>query len=213
MHATDYGPFADVVAIALALVATFSMLLLKMLGRMTRWSWLVSGSPPFLVTAGARVFSVALMAVVYITISKANMSWFAGATVISGFLGMAAIIHFDRLRKLHVLQIPLVGDDGQQPRDGKNNPVWTNVIIGSESNMLPTARQALDTARTKRGGLTIPEFMKGYGSQKVNDPEALWDRELLAKLSNALTVALMSIVLLGVMTLYLAAFLIEVSKT
>ncbi len=35
MDIAQYGPFANVVAVALALVATFSVLLLKMLGRIS----------------------------------------------------------------------------------------------------------------------------------------------------------------------------------
>ena len=51
--------------------------------------------------------------------------------------------------------------------------------------------------------------MAGYGAQRVNDPGALWDSALLAKISNSLTTTLMGVVLCAVMTLFLAAFSID----
>ncbi|MGA9313526.1 MAG: hypothetical protein WBV77_02735, partial [Solirubrobacteraceae bacterium] len=62
-------------------MATFSMLLLKMLGTVKRWTWLVGGSPPFVITAAARMLAVALMAVTYVTIGKSNYGWFGAAAV------------------------------------------------------------------------------------------------------------------------------------
>jgi hypothetical protein len=209
MNLGRYGPFANVVALASALVATFSVLLLKMLGGVKRWSWLGSGSPPFLVTAGARVVAVALMAVTYVTISKSNYRYFGGAAVILGLLGFAAIVRFDRLRKLHVVSIPMVGADGKSLLDKKKKPLEQNVVVGLESQLRDEARVALADARKKKGGLSVRQFMSGYGAQRVNDPEALWDPALLAGLSSSLTTTLMWILLLAVMTLFLSAFVID----
>jgi hypothetical protein len=72
MDLDKYGPFMNVVAVASALVATFSMLLLKMFGGIQRWTWLTSGAPSFVVTAAARSVAVALMALTYIVITKEN---------------------------------------------------------------------------------------------------------------------------------------------
>ena len=209
MNLGQYGPFANVVALASALVATFSILLLKMLGGVKRWSWLASGSPPFLVTAGARVVAVALMAVTYVTISKSNYRYFGGAAVILGLLGFAAIVRFDRLHKLHVVSIPMVGADGNPLLDKKKRPLEQNVVVGLESQLRDEARIALADARKKKGGLSVRQFMSGYGAQRVNDPEALWDPALLAGLSSSLTTTLMWILLLAVMTLFLSAFVIN----
>ena len=52
--------------------------------------------------------------------------------------------------------------------------------------------------------------MNGYGAQRVNDPEAIWDRELLAGISSRLMLLFMSAVLCGVLTLFWSAFVIEV---
>jgi hypothetical protein len=197
------------VAIACSLVATFSVLLLKMFGNVKRWAWLTSESPPFLVTGGARVLAVALMAATYVTISSSNYHWFGAAAVASGVLGFLSVARFDRLRKIHVVHVPVVGPHGKQLADQKDRPLYTSVVIGSEQQLLPDAAVALKEARVRRGGISLTQFMSGYGAQSLNDPEALWDRGLLATVSNRLTTTLMYVVLLGVITLFLSAFVIE----
>ena len=146
MNLSKYGPFANVVALASALVATFSILLLKVLGTVRRWTWLASGSPPFLVTAAARMLAVALMAVTYVTISKSNYVWFAAAAVLCGVVGFIAIARFDRLRERHVVQIPLVGNDGTPLLDRKKNVRHQNVVIGLESDLRDDAKAAVTRA-------------------------------------------------------------------
>lgn len=212
MNPSDYGPFVNVVAIAAALVATFSVLLLKMLGRTTRWTWLVDDSPPFLVTAGARMLAVTLMATTYITINGSNYRLFGIAAILCGVLGFLAVARFDHLRKLHVVKIPLVMADGTQSLDAKGKPLYESVVIGSEAELRSSAKADLVAARKERGGLSLVQFMSGYGAKKVNDPEALWDRGLLAKKSNTLTTTLMCVVLLAVMAVFLAAFVIEAAS-
>src|SRR5579872_109943 len=212
MNLTQYGPFANVVALGLALVATFSVLLLKMLGGIARWSWLASGSPPFLVKAGARVVAVALMAVTYVTISRSNYRYFGGAAVLLGLLGFAAIVRFDRLRKLYVWSIPIVGPDGKPLLDKKKQPSEQNIVHGLESQLRSEARDALAEARKTKGGISVRQFMSGYGAQRVNDPEALSDSALLADISSRLTTTLMLTLLLAVMTLFLSAFVIDVAS-
>lgn len=210
MTSSDYGPFANVVGIASALVALFSTLLLKMVGGLKRWTWLVSGSPPFVVAAAARVLAVALMAVVYVTINKANYRWFAAAAILCGILGFVAIVRFDHQRRLYVVQIPLVNKEGAPLLDHRNIPLQQNVVIGLESNLRDEAKAALAEARAKKGGLSLRQFMSGYGAQRVNDPENLWDPVLLANTSSSLATTLMLVVLFGVMTVFVSAFVIEV---
>lgn len=205
-----YGPFVNVVAVASALVATFSMLLLKMFGGVKRWTWLTGGTPPFLVTAGARVLAVALMAVTYVTISKLNYGWFGGAATLCGVLGFAAIARFDRLRERHVVQIPMVGANGQPLVDRKKRAIQENVVIGLESDLREDVKVALNKARRQRAGLSVRQFMSGFGAQRVNDPEALWDSVLLGNIRSNMTITLMCAVLFGVMALFLAAFVVEV---
>lgn len=203
MNLSEYGPFANVVALALALVATFSILLLKAFGRLKRWTWLSAGSPPFVVTAAARAVVVALMAATYVAISKSNYGWFSGFAVLSGLLTFGTIARFDWLRKIHVVGVPVVGEHGQQLRE-------ENVVVGVEANMRPEAREALGNARKSKSGLSLRQFMSGYGAQRVNDPESIWDRELLAGISSRLMMLLMLAVLFGVMTLFWSAFVIDV---
>ncbi len=210
MNLDRYGPFMNVVAAASALVATFSMLLLKMFGSVRRWTWLTSGEPPFLVTAGARALAVALMAVTYVTISKTNFGWFAGAATLCGVLGFVAIARFDRLRERHVVAIPMVGADGKPLKDRKKREVHQNVVVGLDADMREDAKAALTKARERRPGLSVPQFMSGFGPQHVNDPEALWDRALLANTRSNMTITLMCAILFGIMALFLGAFIIDV---
>ena len=211
MHLGKYGPFADVVALASALVATFSILLLKMLGRVTRWTWLASGAPPFLISAAARVLAVALMAATYVVINNKDYGWFAAAAILSGIIGFSAIVSFDKLRKIHVAPIPQVGANGKTLIDKRGREIQLNVVIGTETDLRPEAKLALSVTRKKAGGVSLRQFMAGYGAQKLNDPEALWDSTLLAEVSNKLTVRLMLIALSAVMTVFWAAFAIQAS--
>lgn len=210
MDPNQYGPFANVVALAGALVAVFGVLLLKMLGGVKRWTWLAADSPPFLVAAGARVLAVALMAVTYVTINSSNYGWFGVAAVASGVLGFISVARFDRLRKLHIAPVSPVGPDGKPLQDERGDPVVNNLVIGLEEQLRPEAAAALKAAR-KHAGLSLRKFMSGYGSP-VNDPEALWDRSVLSGIANKLTTSLMHVVLLAVMTVFLAAFIIEVGS-
>ena len=205
-----YGPFANVVVIASALVATFSVFLLKSFGRVRRWTWLTTGAPPFVVTAAARALAVALMAFTYVTISKENYRWFAGSAIVSGLLTFVSIAWFERLRTLYVAQISLVGKDGKQLFRGKT-PLYENVVIGRESELRDQAKADLEKARRKSGGLSVLEFMRGYGATRLNDPEALWDAALLAGRRSALSITLMVTFLLGVMALFWSAFIIDVT--
>lgn len=210
MNFEQYGPFMNVVAVASALAATFSLLLLKMFGGIKRWTWLTSGAPPFLVTAAARALAVALMALTYITIDKDNILWFGGAACVCGLITFIAIAKFDRQRERHVATIPLVGSDGKPLVDSKNRKVNQHVVIGTESTLREDARIALANARKKKPGLSLRQFMSGFGSPHLNDPESLWDRTILADLRSGMTFMLMGALLFGVLTLYLAAFLVEV---
>jgi hypothetical protein len=151
------------------------------------------------------------MAVTYVTIDKSNYAWFGAAAVLSGLLGFAAIVWFDHLRKLHIAAIPLVGADGRPLLDIKRKVREENVVVGIERDMRDDARLALVEARKQRPGLSVRQFMSGFG-ERVNDPEALWDEILLAKISSSLTTTLMCVVLFAVMTVFWAAFMIEASS-
>lgn len=209
MNPSQYGPFANVVALAGALVAVFSVLLLKMLGGLKRWTWLTSDSPPFLVTGGARILAVALMGAIYVTINRTNYIGFGAAAVLSGLLGFISVIRFDQLRKLHIVSLQQVGTNGEVLAD-KRGPIYKNVVIGTESELLPDAAESYRAARIAES-ISLAKFMSGYGSS-VNDPEALWSREYLAGIASKLTVSLMYVVLLAVLTVYLSAFVIDVAS-
>jgi hypothetical protein len=204
MDLTRFGPFAEVMAVALALIAAFSTLLLKMFGTVRRWTWLSSGAPSFMVSAGARGLAVALMAVTYVTISKTNYPYFGIVAVICGLLMFISIARFDRMRERHVVQIPLTGGHGQQIGQ-------QTIVVGLEQDIREPAKTAYLNARKDNPSLSLITFMAGFGSNPY-DPHALWDPTSLADLRNSLTVTLMSILLFGVLVLYLAAFIIVVKQ-
>jgi hypothetical protein len=83
------------------------------------------------------------------------------------------------------------------------------VVVGLEADLRDDARVALAEARKKRPGLSVRQFMSGFG-ERVNDPEALWDPALLANIRSNLTMRLMYALLFGVMALFLGGFIIEV---
>lgn len=207
----EYGPFANIAALALALVALFSMLLLKSVGSVKRWTWLTDDSPSFLVTTGPRALTVVLMAVAYLTASDSNQTWFIVAAALCGVLCLASIAYFDRTRRTHVVGIPLVGPEGAQLADGREQPLTKNVVIGTEDDLMPAAKKALAKARKEAGGVSLVGFMSGYGATKVNDPEALWERTLLARIGSRLSLTLTAIVLFAVLSLFLAALILDVS--
>ena len=205
MELNDYGPFATIVAIIFALAATFSVSLLKMLGNVRQWTWLTAGPPPFLVTAGARVLAVAVMAVAYVTIDESTYRYFLAATVLTGVVCLLSVVCFDRLRRLYVVQVPIVNENGGEPSGAR-----ASVVIGPEDKLLPEAADSLRSARKRYGGVSLPKFMGGYGTP-VNDPLALWPSEILARIGNQLTVALLIVILSAVVTAFLAALVIVAS--
>jgi hypothetical protein len=109
------------------------------------------------------------------------------------------------------MAVPLVGENGSQLSDSRGRPLFKNVAVGSEAQLMPDAAEALKEARRTHGGLSLRQFMAGYGSTKLNDPEALWDRDLLATISSRLTVTLMLVTLFGVVAVFLAALVVDVS--
>jgi hypothetical protein len=109
-----------------------------------------------------------------------------------------------------VATIPQVSADGKPLLDRKKKAINQNVVVGTEAELREDARIALASARQKRPGLSVRQFMSGFAPQRVNDPEALWDSSLLADVRSNMTIMLMYAVLLGVMALFLAAFTIEI---
>lgn len=210
MNTEDYGPFAEVITIAAALAATFSLLGLKAFGRMKQWSWLVDDSPPFLVTAGARALAVVSIALTFVLISGTNYRLFGGLAFIVAALAAWLIVRFDRLRKVHIYRVPLLNENGTQVRDDDGGLLHSNLVIGTEKTMRADAKKALAKARENHGAVSLTDFLGGYGGSRTNNPEACWSREELASISSNLTMALMGIVLTTVLALYLAASVVHV---
>jgi hypothetical protein len=210
MNLTEYGPFASIIAIAAALAAVFALVLVKAVGRVSQWTWLIHDTPPFTVTAGARALAIAFIGASFVLIDKSNYKWFAGGAVLSGILSFILIARFDRLRKTNLCKVPILANNGTHAIDQQGKPRFEMLVIGGEGDMNAAARAALTKARQAKGGISLCNFMGGYGASKMNDPSAIWDMETLATISNRMTIALMGIILSGVMALYLAASTIEV---
>ncbi len=187
MDMSQYGPFAAVVAIAAALAAAFSLLILKAIGTVARWTWLIDNSPPFIVTAGARAVAVALIAATFVLISRNNYPAFLVGAVVFGLIAFWLIVRFDRLRKVHIFKIPLVQKNGTQATDSKGKARFGNVVIGTEEDLSSDVKKILAEMRIKHGGLSLTDFMAGFGARGTNNPEALWTRERLAEISNRIT--------------------------
>jgi hypothetical protein len=123
----QFGPFAVVVGIAFALVAVFTAFVPQMLGKVERWTYLTSDAPTFLVRGGAQIAVIAVIGVTFVFVDKSNYRWFLLAALVMGLIGSALVIKFDHLRKVHVVQIPIVGSDGQQLTGPKGEPQSKNV--------------------------------------------------------------------------------------
>jgi hypothetical protein len=168
MFPGKYGPFAQTVAIAGALLALFSLFLLRMVGKVSSWTWLAHDSPSFMVTAGARVVTVALITVSFILIDKSNYGWFAGAAAIFGIAAALLIGRFNRLRLSHICKVPLLDADGSRAKTFLlRRPKFEQLVIGDETDMNAAAAQAYGKLR----GVSLCKFMSGYGRNGVNDPK------------------------------------------
>ena len=208
MDTSEYGPFASIIGVAAALIATFSLLLLKSVGRVAQWTWLLDDTPPFLVTVGVRGIAVALIGASFILIDQSNYIIFTGVAVVFGIAALMLIVWFDRLRRAHTCDVPRMVTDGSQATDDKGRSLFKVVVIGSLEDMNPKAREAYD----KLTGVSLCKFISGFGGNTVNDPAAIWDQGILAAIANKMTMILMGILLSAVMALYLAASAIEVHQ-
>src|SRR3546814_17234864 len=128
------------------------------------------------------------MATTYISIDATNYRWFGLAAVILGVLGFVCIIFFDRTKRLHVVEILQVSANGSALLDQDGEPVAKSVVVGREDQLRSEAAAALKTAR-RRGGVSLKQFMSGYGSP-VNDPAALWSENPLARIPRRIFVLL-----------------------
>lgn len=161
------------IAIVAALVAVFSVLLMKAVGKVSQWTFLVDDSPPFMVTAGARALAIALIALTFIFIDKGNYSWFGGAAAVCAVFMIVFIWRFDHVRKAHICKVPLLNEDGGQKTGWFGSPKFKTVVIGSENNMKGQA-----AAQFQRFGAgSLCKFLSGYGQNEVNNAEAIWTKE------------------------------------
>lgn len=203
----DFGPLTNVAAGALSLVALFASLVPRAIGKLNSWAALADRPPNILTLAPARILSVVVMAISYVTIdSRTRWIWMTIAAG-SAIALMLCVFRFDHMRRLHIASIPEVGADGRPLVDAKGQPVVRNVVIGSESKLRLGAAGALEEARRK-GGVSLRDFMAGYGV-RLNDPSTLWEDGYLVRVATGLARYLTAIVLFGVVGLFLAALILD----
>ena len=211
MDPERYGPFANIVAIALALTATFSVLLLKTFGRARRWTFLIDDTPSFIVTGGIRALTIVFMAAGYLLVDQHNYLAFLGMAALLGVIALVLIARFDLQRRVHVISRPLLADDGSQlHQDGRK--VAENIVIGTEATMRPQAQEDFVAAQRNAHGLSLETFLSGYGVKDVYETAAVWDRETLARIANRLSLLLMGAFLSGVLALFVAALCVAVTN-
>lgn len=205
MDISKFGPLANMVAIAACLVAVFSALLLKTVGRVAKWSWLVENTPKHVVSAPAQIVGIALIAVTYLTIDESNLLYFAGGAFIFALAGAVLILKFDQNRRSYTHNIPVVANGGVQPTDQRGQKQSYSVIIGQESKMKSAAKKAYRA----QSGISVTKFMSGYGHNEVNNPESIWSREHLADIGHRMMLLLALFMLCSVVSLDMAASAIE----
>lgn len=203
----DYGIFMDIASIALALFAIFNLLVLKTIGKITNWSSLVEGSPSFLVKTASKLTVFSMIALTYLTINQSNYIWFLFIDVVIALIAVKLILDFNYLRKVHSMEIPQVMANGAQLTNFRKRPKYKNIIVGKIDDMTKVARIQFNKAQKTDASLTLKKFMSGFG---MYDPEALWDRLLLAEISNKLTMLLIFIITSGALVLYLSSIVINV---
>lgn len=203
-----FGPFASVMLVACALFAVFSYLIIKTIGKTQNWTWLIGEKSDVLPRVGAQAGAVAIMALVFITISKENYMWFAGAAAITAAFFIFLLIRFNYLKTIHSVPIPLVGPDGNQLQDKKGELEFKYVLIGTEEDMKDDVKEVYASARKDFVGLSAAEFMAGFGGEP-NKPDAIWPLKTLAAINSKLTLLLILIFLLAVLTVYIGASAVD----
>ena len=209
---TEFGPFANIMAIVAALVAVAGALVIRSLGPLGRWARLVDGTPTFVIAAGPRALTIALIAATYLWGQRLGGELFVGLAGVAATFTYVMIRRFDRLRRSNVVAIPVVGSSGEQARDERGKPQTRLVVIGPHDELTEEAARAYAEARKQRAELSLVEFMSGFGSPP-NDPESLWPRDVLVQVQMSITGRLMQAVVAGSMTLFWAATAIDVGVT
>jgi hypothetical protein len=201
MFSSNYGQFQSIILTAAILVTVFSTLVLKSVGRIRQWTWLIDDTPPMIVTVGVRALAIALIVVSYMLIDKTNYRFFATAAVGFGLVTMVLIGWFDSLRRKRTCQIPILNNNGTQAKSMLGRLKFKSVVVGAERDM----KQApLDEYR-RHPGLSVCKFLSGYGENEINNPASIWDTDYLSGIAHKMTMILMVILLSAVMALFLAA--------
>jgi hypothetical protein len=197
-----FGPLASTMLVVAALAAAWSVTLLKVFGRTSKWTWYVDNTPSQFVTTGPKVVAIVLMAGTFLLVNKANFQIFLGVALLFAIAAFSILMRLDRLRRIHVhvVKEAVAGVGGRV------------LVIGTEENMLPAAEQAFASAKAKEPPLTLVEFMSGYGVTGLYNPEAIWPRSHLIGIAHHMAMLLTFAFLCGVVAVYVAASAITIAS-
>mgnify|MGYP005751325887 CR=1 FL=1 len=205
----QYGPLAAGIAIAGCLVAAFSTLILKMFGSATAWSAMAAFKSSRVPMLAARVLGVVAIAATYVYLTPSNVHYFFALAAALAIAAVVAVMIFNRLKEIHVLQVPVVTRTGAQAVDNRGRPVSTPILIGQEEKMQAAAQEQLRRTREERGGVSLRDFVAGYA---IYQPDRIWTREQLSAIANRLMSLLIVIYFGGALALFVAALAV-VQKT
>jgi len=211
MDLTQFGPFAAQVAVAFALLALFSTFLARMIGDVDEWSRLMGGVPKFVVTLGPRAIVIAAIGLTYFTLTNESLLIYISISILAAIATSILTLRYFRQVSLFTCKVPLLTKDGKHAVDKRGKELSSRIIVGAEETMRPEAFKKFAALKEENGGLSLCQFLAGYGGTKTYDPEAAWSREILVEISSSLLTKLMLIISSGVLVLYWVAAVVELS--
>jgi hypothetical protein len=119
MDPSEYGPFGAIIAIVFALVALVNALVMRAVGGIDQWTLLTGYTPPFLVTTGPGAIAAVFIAASFFALTPGTRWVFVALALAAAVMTYLLVLRFERLRRLHVLEIPVIGPKGSQALNAK----------------------------------------------------------------------------------------------
>lgn len=197
-----FGDFAGIILAVGALIATFGAISERAMGSMAQWTKHGGSIPTFIAITGPRLVALVLMVVVYIFINNDNYRLYLLIAFLFAVLAFYLFARFHRLSKIYVQKLEIPNPDGTQKVDENGKPVFLHRIIGTEDEMREATKKHYQEFAAAHPGTTIESFLRGYGTDTLNQPENAWSRETLANNSMKLALPLMYCIVFAVTTLF-----------
>lgn len=208
MDSNSYGPFATVVALVLAMAATFSAALAAVSGRYESWRPPDEDLPGRLRNA-VLVASLGVVVATYVLIQPTNVIIFVCVGAAMGAAAFFLIPKYSSQLGLHVYKQVEVDGAGQEILDENGVvKIRRRVIGGTEDTLKPSAVQALQEQIAEKPGFTVELLL--MGTTPPYNAESLWPRSLIVGVRERLGYLLMGILLLSVCSAIILAFCLQV---